>query len=75
MGWGAAHLALLCLLLAVWAPDVRGKIAADQHWGPVTTCLLIFSLLLMKCGNFTFLVAFKFDVSKFEVANPPKCCL
>ena len=43
MDWGAGRLALLCLLLAVWAPDVRGKIAADQHWGPVATCLLIFS--------------------------------
>ena len=43
MDWGAGRLALLCLLLGVWAPAVRGKIAADQHWGPVATCLLIFS--------------------------------
>ena len=33
MDWGAGRLALLCLLLGVWAPAVRGKIAADQHWG------------------------------------------
>ena len=33
MDWGAGRLALLCLLLSVWAPAVRGKIAADQHWG------------------------------------------
>ena len=58
MDWGAARLALLCLLLAVWAPDVRGKTAADQHWGPVTTCLLIISSFLMKCENLTFVVAF-----------------
>ena len=40
MDWGAGRLALLCLLLGVWAPAVRGKIAADQHWGAVATCLL-----------------------------------
>ena len=33
MGWGAGRVSLLCLLLAVWAADVRGKIAADHHLG------------------------------------------
>ena len=62
MDWGAGRLALLCLLLAVWAPaHVRGKIVADQRWGPVATCLALlnFSKSLMKCGNFVFVVALK----------------
>ena len=52
MDWGAGRLALLCLLLGVWAPAVRGKIAADQHWGAVATCLLNVSTKLCSIVNF-----------------------